>query len=214
MRKMVIFFAMLACVSLTACSKGRDVVSAPAEAPPQINGKIVSIKAGNPSYVFLNHVDVISKNGHTQESKKKIKLPGGHFVSPKHWQSNGDTLDLFIGDGFILMTKTGKMLDDANGPNFAGIVKSVYSKKMVVEKVLYDHKSSDNRAMKATNQTVTIHFTPYTTVSSEGSNQSKVSNIRPGDAVLFVLIGPPNEYIATQITDFSSTNAAGWDMVK
>ncbi len=186
----------------------------PADVPPQIDGTISSIQSGNPSYVLLKNVMETNKDRKTtQRTEEKVKLPAGKFVSADHWQSNGDTLDLFIGENFTMMTETGKMMDNTYDQGFVGIVKSINSKEMVIQKVLYDTTSHDSRAMKASNQTVTIHLAPYTRVSinGDGSSQS-TSVVHTGDAVLFVLIGPPTEYIATQITDFKSTSAAGWIM--
>ncbi|MHB1419549.1 MAG: hypothetical protein ACYCX4_08135, partial [Bacillota bacterium] len=39
------------------------------------------------------------------------------------------------------------------------------------------------------------------------------SVIQKGDSVLFIIIGPPDEYIARQITDFKSISDAGWTPV-
>ena len=176
------------------------VQSGIAVTPPQIDGTIASIQSGDPSYVTLTNVLPPS-------STSRIKLPAGHFVSEDHWQSVGDTLDLFLGEGFIEMTKTGQISDVMPDQGFAGIVKSINKDSMVIQKVLYQ-----THGMKATGQTVHVNLAPYTKVSPNGSGSGPMGSVRVGDAVLFVLIGPPSEYIATQITDFRSPTAAGWNM--
>jgi hypothetical protein len=147
----------------------------------------------------------------TTRSEEKIQLPPGRFVAPGHWQSYGDTLDLFVGEDFTLMTNTGTMMDSEPDPGFAGIVQSISPREMVVRKILYDTTSRNTQAMKATQELVVIHLAPYTTVTVNGHGGTRsVSVIHVGDPVLFTLIGPPTDYIATQITDFTSLSAAGW----
>jgi hypothetical protein len=223
MRKFVLSLIsfMATILLLTGCSTSDETVvkgvgSAPADIPPQTDGTIQSIISDNPSYAILKNVNIVRKKGngqgytHILKAKLKVKLPSGHFVSPKHWQSKGDTLDLFIGDDLTLIY--GQIIDNARyDQEFAGAVKSVSSDKMVIQKILYAH-TSDSGAMKYTNTTVTIHIVPYTKVLFNG-DRTKISEIKNGDAVLFVLIGPPSDFIATQITDFHSVRDAGWDMI-
>jgi hypothetical protein len=209
-------------VGCSAKSAHHDLVqsaprSAPAMIPAQIDGNIQSIQAGDPSYVVLNNVQVYDSIKNTiHKSEEMIKMPKGQFVSPNHWQSDGDTLDLFVGDDFVLLTETGQMNDvsKSGDQNFAGIVKSINSKEMVIQKVLYDTSTSgDSHAMKKTNDLVTIQLAPYTKASLDGdSSRGQLSQITEGDAVLFILIGPPSDYIATQITFFHTINDAGWHM--
>lgn len=205
-------------ISLTGCSSHGGLahpttnstsVAGPAAVPPQIDGTIKSIKAGDPSYVTLTNVLV---DGKQADGPKQLQLPPGHYVSKDHWQSDGDTLDLFLGEGLIELTQTGQITDVTPDKGFAGIVKSVKSTQIVIQKVLYDTQSSDSHAMKATDQTVSIRLAPYTRILSNGLDTAPYTSLHAGDAVLFVLIGPPSEYIATQITDFRSPSAAGWDM--
>jgi len=197
-----------ALLGLTGCAQNTrslGVSSRPAVILPQIDGTIASIQDGNPSYVMLTNVSVNVKP--PSSAPIKIKLPAGHFVSRDHWQSDGDTLDLFLGEGFNEMTQTGQMSDVMGDQGFAGIVKSISNNAMVIQKVLYE-----THGMKATNQTVHINLAPYTKVSPNGAGSAPISSVHVGDAILFVLIGPPSEYIATQITDFRSQSAAGWVM--
>jgi hypothetical protein len=106
--------------------------------PPQIDGTIQSIQTGDPSYVVLRNAHEFDANKkNVDKSEEKITLPSGHFISPNHWQSDGDTLDLFVGDDFVLLTNTGKMNDVSHYQPFAGIVNSINSKEMVIQKVLY-----------------------------------------------------------------------------
>ncbi|WP_258110096.1 hypothetical protein [Alicyclobacillus sp. SP_1] len=190
--------------------------SAPAAFDPQIDGTIASIQTGSPSYAVLKNVTEIKKSSMNHKAEVKVKLPAGQFVSSDHWQSNGDTLDLFIGEDMSVMTNTGQIMESMPDQGFAGIVKSINSSRMVIQKVLYDSQTThDSRAMKATNELVSIHLAPYTKVSMNGFGASQATSvIHQGDAVLFVLIGPPNEYIATQVTDFRSPSDAGWVMQK
>jgi hypothetical protein len=210
----VLVFLMI-CTFFVGCSTTtlhRDLNSI---APPQIDGIIQSIQVGNPTYVVLNNVQVIDSNKKIiHQSEETIKLPKGHFVSPNHWESDGDTLDLFVGDDFILMTKTGKMSDISHYQNnFAGIVQSVNNKEMVIQKVFYDTTTGDSQGMKKSNELVTIHLAPYTKASLNGDgSKGQLSQITEGDVVLFILIGSPTDYIATQITYFHSINDAGWHM--
>jgi hypothetical protein len=218
----IILCASAMLLSLTACSSDKDTTqsvqstsrSAPAMIPAQIDGNIQSIQAGDPFYVVLNNVQEYDSTKNTiHKSEEKLKLPKGHFVALNHWQSDEDTLDLFVGDDFVLMTETGQMNDisKSGDQNFAGIVKSINSKEMVIQKVLYD--TSTSGAMKKTNDIVTIHLTPYTKASFNGDgSKGQISQITEGDAVLFILIGPPSDYIATQITFFHTINDAGWHM--
>jgi hypothetical protein len=219
-----ILITMIICTTLAGCStasstpQGALVSNANiipkngmAVVPPQIDGTIQSIQTGDPSYVVLKDVvETVTNTGKIEDeihkSEEKLKLPNGHFVSPNHWQSDGETLDLFIGDSFTMSIDTEKMIDISSEQQFAGIVKSINDKEMVIQKILYGTTSG---AMKYTDQSVTIHLAPYTSVSLYGSNRSQIT---VGDAALFVLIGPPTDYIATQITCFSSTSDAGWQM--
>lgn len=115
----------------------RGVTSGPAMIPPQIDGTIESIKAGNPSYVTLRDVTEFGNNvSRVHKSEVTLLLPSGHFVSADHWQSDGDNLDLFIGHWFTLLKDTGRMMESDPDPGFAGIIKSVDRKRMVVRKVL------------------------------------------------------------------------------
>jgi hypothetical protein len=213
----MVVISLLAGCSTSGETIVKGVGSAPADVPPQTDGTIDSIISGNPSYAILKNVNIVKdkSNGqgltHIKKSELKVKLPSGHFVSPKHWQSEGDTLDLFVGDDLTLVY--GQIIDNATyDQEFEGLVESVSSDQMVIQKILYAD-TTDSNAMKYTNQTVTIHLAPYTKVSLNGDNQTKTSEIRKGDAVLFILIGPPSDFIATQITDFHSIHDAGWDMV-
>jgi hypothetical protein len=231
-RWMTILIIFIVCIAFAGCStsstapKGElvssGVGSGLAIVPPQIDGTIQSIQAGNPSYVVLKDVvETVANNSKIEDeihkSEDRLMLPNGHFVSPNHWQSEGETLDFFIGDSFSLMKNTGEMSNSSpnfTGQPFAGIVQSINNNKLVIQKVLYDTGSNDSHAMKYTNQSVTIHLAPYTKISfyGDGSNRSKLSQIAKGDSLLFILIGHPTEYIATQITCFSSISDAGWHM--
>lgn len=68
--------------------------------------------------------------------------------------------------------------------------------------------------MKYTDETVTINLAPYTVVTVNGMSTMKipVSQMNVGHPVLFMLIGPPHEYIATQITYFTSMENSGWHL--
>lgn len=161
----------------------------------------------------LKDVTIVDANRKmTHKSTKTLPLPPGHFVSKDHWQSDGDTLDLFIGEGFSMDPTTGEMMGGGTGdPGFAGVVESIDLHEMVVKKVLYG--SDGNQAMKMTEQRVSIRFAPYTRVFQNGmGNAQSPASIHVGDATLFVLIGPADEYIAAHITDFRSPKDAGWDM--
>src|SRR5690348_4062201 len=83
-------------------SNGVNNGSGTPAAPPQIDGTIKAVETGSPSYVVLK--DVVETGGKIEKiedeihkSEEKLILPNGHFVSPNHWQSDGETLDLFIG---------------------------------------------------------------------------------------------------------------------
>lgn len=181
--------------------------------PPQIDGTVESISSGNHPTVTLKDVTIVDTNRKMMhKSTKTLPLPPGHFVSKDHWQSDGDTLDLFIGEGFSMDPTTGEMMGGGTGDQgFAGVVQSIDSHEMVVKKVLYG--SNGNHEMKMIDQKVSIRFAPYTRVFQNGmGNAQPPASIHVGDGVLFVLIGPPNEYIAAQITDFRSPKDAGWDM--
>jgi hypothetical protein len=95
-----------------------------------------------------------------------------------------------------------------------GIVKSINNKELVIQKVLYDTSASGgSNTMKKTNDIVTIHLAPYTKASLDGGgSRGQLSQITEGDAVLFILIGPPTDYIATQITYSHSISDLGWHM--
>lgn len=81
------------------------------------------------------------------------------------------------------MMMNGHIMDRAaNIPDFDGIVKSVSSDEMVIQKVLYAN-TSDSHGMKYTNETVTIHLAPYTIVSLNGYKNVNTSEIKKGDAV-------------------------------
>jgi hypothetical protein len=188
-----------------------------AKIPPQISGTIASIHPGNPSYVILKDYEEITKDRkRIQKSEEKVELPAGKMVSPVHWQSNGGTLDLFIGDGFKKMIDTGEIHDIHVYPSneqFAGIVKSISKSKMIIQKVLYDTASNDSHAMILTNDTITIHLAPYTRVFLDGGGEEHpTSSIHQGDALSFILIGPPNEWIATEISDYKTTAKAFWNI--
>lgn len=207
-------FGVVPGIGLTTATPIVKAAAAPADFPPQIDGTIKSIQAGNPSYVILENVSEVGDNRKwIHKSEEKIKLPSGRFISKNHWQSNGDTLDLFIGEDFSKNPNTGQMTGIGPDQGFAGIVKSINRKEMVVQKILYDTASGDSRAMKYTNLNVKIHLAPYTSVSINGDGSKKpTSVVHVGDPILFVLIGPPTEYIVTQITDFKSISSAGWIM--
>lgn len=204
---------------LTGCSSNKgsnppnvssSAVNGPCIMPPQTDGKIQSIQEGNHSYVTLSDVTIIDKNQvKTQESTLRVELPKGHFISKNHWQSSGDTLDLFIGDDSIL--ENGHITDITTyDDHFDGLVKSVSPHQIMIQKVIYDEES---QGMKITNETATIKLKPYTYVSLNGMTRVKNSEIKKGDALILILIGTPDDYIATQITDFHKISDI-WDVVK
>lgn len=204
---------------LSACSK-QHVTSGRNIPVPVISGTIVSIQPGNPSYATLKNVDVV-ESANSPEIKRlsgnTFKLPSGHFISKNHWQSDGDTLDLFIGDQLVDFTKVGKLSDEAPpqpDPQFDGIVQSINGNILVIQKVfmVFD-QNMVFKGRKISNQIATIHVAPYTYVSLNGENKVDRSEIKVGDPVLLILIGPPNDYIATQMTDFHSLKASGWQLV-
>lgn len=221
MVRWMIVICIVSSITLSGCTRdgpknpNTNLVSSSkagkAAAPSQIDGTIKAIQTeGEQTYVILSEVTetggkIEKVEDEIHKSEEKVILPHGHFSSANHWQSDGDTLDLFIGDRMIMYKETGKMIDISSGDQFAGIVKSINEKEMVIEKVLYN----SNGTMKYTDEQVPIHIAPYTIVSLYGLKRSQIS---VGDAVVLVLIGPPTDNIATQITSFSSINDAGWHM--
>jgi hypothetical protein len=117
-----VLILLIVCTFFVGCSTASlHHGSAPAIVPPQIDGNIQSIQAGDPSYVVLNNVQETDSTKHTiYKSEEMIKLPKGHFISPNHLQSDGETLDLFVGDDLVLMKETGQMIDiTKSGDQFA-----------------------------------------------------------------------------------------------